>query len=121
MRLIYWLVERFASRTAAIVTALFFLAFQTADPSMLTAQHRWDSSAFALASIALCRRCAAWMADRRRFLIACATLATPSVALVGDRHVSLAAQAGRVVPARDRDSRQRPPSLRSGSMEYCRR
>src|SRR3984957_11900541 len=38
--LIYWLVERFASRAAAIVTSLFFLAFQTADPSMLTAQHR---------------------------------------------------------------------------------
>jgi 4-amino-4-deoxy-L-arabinose transferase-like glycosyltransferase len=80
--LIYWLVQRFASRAAAIVTALFFLVFQTADPSMLTAQHRWDSSAFALASIALCVA-----SGRRRLiasgiLIACAALATPSVALV---------------------------------------
>src|ERR1700728_655711 len=33
--LIYWLVQRFASRAAGIATALFFLAFQTADPSML--------------------------------------------------------------------------------------
>jgi hypothetical protein len=82
--LIYWLVQRFASRTSAIVTALFFLAFQTADPSMLTAQHRWDSSAFAMASIALCIAAE----SRRRWLmatgvlIACAALATPSVALV---------------------------------------
>jgi len=80
--LIYCLVERFASRAAAIVTAIFFLAFQTADATMLTAQHRWDSSAFALASIAMC------LGSRRQwlvvsgFLIACAALATPSVALV---------------------------------------
>jgi 4-amino-4-deoxy-L-arabinose transferase-like glycosyltransferase len=80
--LIYWLVERFASRTAAIVTALFFLAFQTADPSMLTAQHRWDSSAFALASIALCVGARRYGLIASGFLIACAALATPSVALV---------------------------------------
>jgi len=83
--LIYWLVERFASRAAAIITALFFLAFQTADATMLTAQHRWDSSAFALASISICvasgsqRR---WLVASG-FLIACAAVATPSVALVG--------------------------------------
>lgn len=79
--LIYWLVARYASRAAGIVTALFFLAFQTADPSMVTAQHRWDSGAFALASIAICagsqRR---WLAVSG-FLIGCAALATPSVAL----------------------------------------
>jgi len=81
--LVYWITQRFASRAAAFVTALLFLAFQTADPSVLTAQHRWDSGAFALASIALC------MGFQRRwlvasgFLIACAALATPSVALVG--------------------------------------
>jgi len=80
--LIYWLVQRFASRTAAIVTTLFFLAFQTADPSMLTAQHRWDSSAFALASIALCLGCERWKHAASGMLIACAALATPSVALV---------------------------------------
>lgn len=80
--LIYWLVQRYASRATAIVTTLFFLAFQTADASMVTAQHRWDSGALALASIAIC------VGSRRRwlaasgFLIACAALATPSVALV---------------------------------------
>jgi hypothetical protein len=85
--LIYWLVQRYASRGTAIVTSLFFLAFQTADASMVTAQHRWDSSAFALASIAVC---VAAQSDSRRpwlmvsgILIVCAALATPSVALVG--------------------------------------
>lgn len=80
--LIYWLVARFASRSAGIVTALLFLAFESADPSMLTAQHRWDSGAFALASIALCicarRSCLA----ASGFLMGCAALATPSVGLV---------------------------------------
>jgi len=80
--LIYWLVKRFALRTAAIVTALFFLAFQTADASMITAQHRWDSSAFALASIALCLGSKRIFLAASGFLIACAALATPSVALV---------------------------------------
>jgi len=80
--LIYWLVQRFATRTAAVVTALFFLAFQTADPSMLTAQHRWDSSAFALASIALCLGSKRGYLVASGALIACAALATPSVALV---------------------------------------
>jgi hypothetical protein len=80
--LIYWLVERYASRVFAIVTTLIFLAFETADPSMITAQHRWDSGALALASIAIC------VASQKRwliasgFLMACAALATPSVALV---------------------------------------
>jgi 4-amino-4-deoxy-L-arabinose transferase-like glycosyltransferase len=80
--LVYWLTQRFASRAAGIGTALLFLAFQTADPNMITAQHRWDSSALSLASIAVC------VGSQRRwlvasgFLIACAALATPSVALV---------------------------------------
>lgn len=81
--LIYWLVQRFASRSAAIVTALFFLAFQTADPNMLTAQHRWDSSALSLASIALCVAAGRGRLIASGVLIGCAALATPSVALVG--------------------------------------
>lgn len=80
--LVYWLVQRFASRAAGIVIALFFLAFQTADPSMLTAQHRWDSSAFALASIALCVAAGRGRLMASGVLIACAALATPSMALV---------------------------------------
>jgi hypothetical protein len=80
--LVYWLVERFASRGTAIVTALLFLAFETADSSMLTAQHRWDSGAFALASIALCLDDRRWSRIASGILIAWAALATPSVALV---------------------------------------
>jgi 4-amino-4-deoxy-L-arabinose transferase-like glycosyltransferase len=85
--LIYWLVERYATRGTAIVTSLFFLAFQTADASMVTAQHRWDSSPLALASIAVC--VAAQPESRRRWLVVSgmlivgAALTTPSVALVG--------------------------------------
>ena len=81
--LVYWLVRRFASRAAGLATALFFLAFQTADPSMLTAQHRWDSSAFALAAIALCVAGGRGRLAASGVLMACAALATPSVALVG--------------------------------------
>ncbi|HTB19683.1 MAG TPA: hypothetical protein VK708_16290 [Bryobacteraceae bacterium] len=84
--LVYWLVQRYASRAAAIVTWLFFLAFQTADASMVTAQHRWDSGAFALASIAMCMAAQTeprrWRLAASGFLIACAALATPSVGLV---------------------------------------
>ena len=84
--LVYWLVERYASGAAAIVTSLFFLAFQTADPALVTATHRWDSGALALASIAVC--VAAQSVERSRWLVAsgilmvCAALATPSVGIV---------------------------------------
>jgi len=84
--LIYWLVERYASGATAIVTTLFFLAFEIADPSILTAQHRWDSGALALASIALCVASQPESLDRwlmvSGILAGCAALATPSIALV---------------------------------------
>lgn len=80
--LIYWLVARHGSRTAALVTTLLFLAFQTADPSMLTAQHRWDSSTFCLASIALSLSGSRSWNVLSGFLLGCAALATPPVALV---------------------------------------
>jgi 4-amino-4-deoxy-L-arabinose transferase-like glycosyltransferase len=85
--LIYWLVQRFASRSAGLCTLLIFLGFQMADPSMITAQHRWDSSALSLASIVLCLRSQDGKA--RGYLMASgmvmvlAALATPSIALVG--------------------------------------
>jgi 4-amino-4-deoxy-L-arabinose transferase-like glycosyltransferase len=77
--LIYWLVSRYASRTGALVTTLFFVAFVIADPSMVTAQHRWDSGALALASIAICVGLQKKWLIASGFLIACAALATPSV------------------------------------------
>jgi 4-amino-4-deoxy-L-arabinose transferase-like glycosyltransferase len=80
--LIFWLVERYASRACALVTTLLFFAFEIADPNMITAQHRWDSGALALASIALCLCGGRWRLLASGFLIGCAALATPSVALV---------------------------------------
>jgi 4-amino-4-deoxy-L-arabinose transferase-like glycosyltransferase len=85
--LIYWLVARYASRAAGFVTSLLFLAFQTADATMVTAQHRWDSGALALASIALVVGAESeWRRLRLAasgILIAFATLVTPSIGLVG--------------------------------------
>lgn len=81
--LIYWLVNRYASRAAGIVTSLFFLAFQTADPSMITAQHRWDSGALALASIAAASEARrGWLVVSGVLMVA-AALTTPSIAIVG--------------------------------------
>lgn len=53
---IFWLVSKLASRNAAVATALLFFGFQIADPSFLTAQHRWDSGTLALAGIGLALR-----------------------------------------------------------------
>ncbi len=80
--LISWLVERYASRACAWFTTSIFFAFEIADPSMTTAQHRWDSGALALASIALCICGGRWRLLASGFLACCAALATPSVALV---------------------------------------
>jgi 4-amino-4-deoxy-L-arabinose transferase-like glycosyltransferase len=84
--LIFWLVNRYTSRACALATALFFLAFEIADPSMITAQHRWDSGALALASIAICvafqeKAQEKWLMASG-FLVACAACVTPPVALV---------------------------------------
>lgn len=80
--LIFWLVERYASRACAWITTLLFFGFEIADPNMITAQHRWDSGALALASIALCLAGGRWRLIASGLLIGCAALATPSVALV---------------------------------------
>ena len=50
--LLFWLTARLTSRSAAWFTLLVFVALQSSDLSFLTAQHRWDSGALALASIA---------------------------------------------------------------------
>ena len=51
--LLYWLTARLASRGVAVFTLLVFFALEASDLNQLTAQHRWDSGAVALASIAL--------------------------------------------------------------------
>jgi hypothetical protein len=82
--MLFWLVARFASRTAAwAVTAMFF-GFQIADPSILTAQHRWDSATFALVGLCVAisaKRVAAWMVSGALF--GAAAWCTPAMALIG--------------------------------------
>ena len=83
--LLFWLVARLsASRPAAAAVVLTFAGFQIADPSFLTAQHRWDSATLALAGLCLLtanrtalRVCASGI------LLAAATWCTPSMAVVG--------------------------------------
>jgi hypothetical protein len=87
--LVFWLVARMASRPAAIVTAITFAGFQIADPSLLTAQHRWDSATFALAGLCVLvyakgrpGACpTGWVASGA--LMAAAAWCTPALALPG--------------------------------------
>jgi len=51
--LVFWLTSRIASIRAGLFATIAFLGFQMADPSFLTAQHRWDSTTWALAGIAI--------------------------------------------------------------------
>ena len=85
--LIYWLTALLASWRAAVAVILMFAGFQAADPSFLTAQHRWDSATFALAGL-----CVAAGSMRRSTsspqwaisgaLLGAAAWCTPSVGLV---------------------------------------
>lgn len=81
--LLYWLVTRLASRRAATAALVTFVGFQIADPTFLTAQHRWDSATLALAS--LCCAVASknkWALAGSGALVGLACWCTPSVALV---------------------------------------
>ncbi len=51
--LLYWLTARLASRGAAVFAVFLYFAVQASDLNFLTAQHRWESGAISLASIAL--------------------------------------------------------------------
>ncbi len=86
--LLFWLTEVLSSRRAAWAASVVFLGFQVSDPSLLTAQHRWDSAALALAGLCLAVAAAreqwrgrAWAASGA--LLAAAAWCTPSMALVG--------------------------------------
>lgn len=84
--LVYWLTARLASRNTALGTVILYFAYQVANLSMVTAQHRWDSSTLALLSIAL----VFWGWEKesaRRFAVAGAISAltpffTPSLGLL---------------------------------------
>jgi len=81
--LVFWLTSRLASSRTALAVTLAFLGFQIADPAFLTAQHRWDSSTFALAGLAIAVAAssrAAWIAGGA--ILAAAAWCTPTVGLV---------------------------------------
>lgn len=89
--LVFWLSSRLASKAAAAAIAWAFAGFQMADPTFLTAQHRWDSATLALAGVAVAA--AASSSSRWRWLswgwfaggalLAAAAWCTPAVATVG--------------------------------------
>lgn len=83
--LVYWMVARLSTRPAAVAALVAFAGFQIADPSLLTAQHRWDSATLALAGL-----CLAVAANGRKTrwagsgaLFAAAAWCTPSLLLAG--------------------------------------
>jgi 4-amino-4-deoxy-L-arabinose transferase-like glycosyltransferase len=98
--LLFWLTVRLASHRAALAAALVFFGFQIADPSFLTAQHRWDSATFALAGLAVAvafiEKQSPWALAASGALVAMASWCTPSVALAG------AAEAAWLAGARER-------------------
>ncbi len=82
--LVFWLTARLASMRAAAVVLFAFAGFQMADPTFLTAQHRWDSATLALAGVAIAVSASSrfqWAASGA--LLAAAAWCTPTVALVG--------------------------------------
>src|SRR5579863_538242 len=85
--LLFWLTARLASCLAALAAVLVFFGFQIADPSFLTAQHRWDSSTLALAglclAVAFTEKRSRWVLAASGGLLAMAAWCTPSVALAG--------------------------------------
>ncbi len=81
--LMFWLTAGLASRRAALAAVIVFTGFQIADPTFLTAQHRWDSGTLALAGICVAIRFPSsrglWASGA---LVAAAIWCTPSLALV---------------------------------------
>jgi 4-amino-4-deoxy-L-arabinose transferase-like glycosyltransferase len=85
--LLFWIAARLSSRRAAAVVVAFFVVFQTADPTVLTPQHRWDSNAITLLAIAIaihaqCIKSRWWIAISGALFVL-ATIFTPSIAIAG--------------------------------------
>lgn len=86
--LVFWLAARLASKRVAAMIVLMFAGFQVADPSFLTAQHRWDSSTLALAGVSIAAGCVlgnsrAWRWAASGILLGAAAWCTPVVAMAG--------------------------------------
>ncbi len=83
--LLFWLTARLAGRKAGFAATALFFAFQVSRPDYLLAQHRMDSEALSLLSIALClegRRRGAWYWLAAGVLAVAAGVCTPSMALL---------------------------------------
>jgi hypothetical protein len=84
--ILFWLTALLAGRKAALLATILFAPLQLLNPEYLVAQHRMDSAALALLSIALCvegqRRGEAWYWAAGGLLITAATLCTPTVGLI---------------------------------------
>lgn len=81
--LVFWLTSRLASLATAFAVTFAFFGFQVADPAFLTAQHRWDSSTFALAGVAIAVSAPSrlgWIASGA--MLAAAAWCTPTVGMV---------------------------------------
>lgn len=84
--LLFFLAARLASPGAAFLALLMYFSIEASDLSLLTAQHRWDSGAIALGSIAfavsghLGKRKFDWMAAGALSVLA--AFFTPSMAFV---------------------------------------
>jgi 4-amino-4-deoxy-L-arabinose transferase-like glycosyltransferase len=84
--LLFWLTARLAGKKAGFAAAVLFFAFQATTPEFLLAQHRMDSAALSLVSIALClegqRRRQAWYWVPAGVLIVGAAACTPTIAML---------------------------------------
>ena len=82
--LVFWIAARLSSLATGFAVCFAFVGFQIAEPAFLTAQHQWDSSALALAGVALASSASTrlrWVASGA--LLAAATWCTPTAGLVG--------------------------------------
>jgi 4-amino-4-deoxy-L-arabinose transferase-like glycosyltransferase len=84
--LLFWLTARLAGKKTGFAAAVLFFAFQATAPEFLLAQHRMDSAALSLVSMAFClegqRLRQAWYWVTAGVLIAGAAVCTPSIALL---------------------------------------
>lgn len=83
---VFWLTARLAGRAAGLIAACLFFAFQAPPSDYLLSQHRMDSGALALASVAVCleghARGRVWLWAAAGVLIGAASICTPSMALL---------------------------------------
>ena len=84
--ILFWLTALLAGRKAALLATILFAPLQLNNREYLVAQHRMDSAALALLSIAFCvqgqRRAKAWYWAAAGLLSIAAALCTPSVGLI---------------------------------------